>query len=143
MVSMQTGPTVRAAMPAGGQAFLDHHAAARACLTRERRINRYYSLPGAFSLERKDGQERPPPAIADALGEVVVLHHIADLQRFVIDGVVLSHQGECRFMVEVLALAAHMLMRPRQQSDCLAPVVTALLAPAHAALRRGEPLFRL
>jgi hypothetical protein len=50
-----------------------------------------------------------------ALGEVVVLDHIADLQIFVIDGVVLAHECERRLMVKVPPLASHLLMRFGQQ----------------------------
>jgi hypothetical protein len=62
-------------------------------------------LPSVCCFESKDGEERTPASIGDALGEVVIPEHVGRLQRFVIDGVVLLHQRERRLVVEVLPLA--------------------------------------
>src|SRR5262249_45628700 len=77
------------------------------------------------------------------LGEVVILHHVADLQIFVIDRVVRAHQTERRLVVEVLALAAHRLVRLRQQFHRLAPAMAALLARGYPALARRQVPLRL
>src|SRR5262249_27294319 len=46
-----------------------------------------------------------------------------------------THQGECRLVVEVGALAAHLLLRLRQHTpDRLAPPAAARLAPGDAPL---------
>jgi hypothetical protein len=42
---------------------------------------------------------------------MVVLYHIGGLEILVIDGVISTYQRQRRLMVEVLALAAHFLMR--------------------------------
>ena len=49
-------------------------------LAGERWIHCYHSLPGACRLESKDGQERAPPRLTDALGEGVVPRHVGDPQ---------------------------------------------------------------
>jgi hypothetical protein len=113
MVPMQARSARWAFMPANGQAFLDHDTTARAHLARERTVYRYYPLPGAFSLESKDGEKRAPPCIGDALGKVTVPDHIADLQIFVIDHIIGSHQGERRLVMKVLSLTAHQMVRFR------------------------------
>jgi hypothetical protein len=115
-------------MPADGQPLGDHDAAARAALAGERRVDRDHLPTGACCLVGKDGQECRPARILNGLSETVILEHIADLQIFVIDGVVLAHEGERRLMVKVPPLALHLLMRFGQQCYRLAPPVAALLA---------------
>ena len=53
-------------------------------------------------------------SISDALGEVMVPDHIADLQLFVIDHIVLAHNSERCLVMKVLPLAAYPLMCLRQ-----------------------------
>jgi hypothetical protein len=60
---------------------------------------------------------------------MMVLEHIGRLQVLVIDHIVLAYQDERRFVVEILSLASHLLMRFRQQLHGLAPAVTAFLTP--------------
>jgi hypothetical protein len=100
-------------MPADGQALLNQTATARARLSGERRIDRDDSLTGACRLEGKDAQECRPARIGDALGEVVIPDHIADLQAFVIDRVVLTSQRQRGLVAKVLALTTRHLMRFR------------------------------
>src|SRR5690348_14807154 len=92
VVPMETRPTLRAGMPADGQAhgqaLRDDDTAARTCLAGERGIDRLHSLPGARSLESEDSEKRAPPGIKNALGQVVVSHQVGDPQVFVIDDVV-------------------------------------------------------
>ena len=90
MVAMQARPTLWAGVPANRQAFGDQNAAARTPLARERRVDRYHSSTGACCLVGEDAQERAPPRISDAFGEMVILEHIGRLQILMIDGVVLS-----------------------------------------------------
>jgi hypothetical protein len=71
----------------------------------------------------------------NALGEVGVLEHVGRLQVFVIDHIVRANERKRRLVVEVLPLAAHRLMRFRQQLHGLAPAVAALFAPRDSALR--------
>ena len=73
------------------------------------------------------------PASLDAFGEMVVLDHIADLQLFVIDRVVLAYELECCLMVKVLPLATHFLMRFRKQRHRLAPAIAPSLAASSPA----------
>jgi hypothetical protein len=92
MVSMEARSARRTTAPADRQALLDHHATARTDLARDRRIDRYDLSTGACSLESEESQKRRPPRIADALGQVVVLHQIGRLQAFMIDHIVGARQ---------------------------------------------------
>jgi len=74
---------------------------------------------------------------------MLIPDHVGDLQVFVIDRVVLTHQLERRLVVKVGSLAAYRLMRPCQYSHRLAPAMAAFLAPTHPALRGFERAFRL
>jgi hypothetical protein len=115
MVPMEACPTDRAGMPADGQAFGDQRATARTSLAGECRTDRHHPPTGACCLESEDAQERRPPCIADALGEMVVSEHIADLQVFMKDHIVGADQCERRLVVKVLPLATHFLMRLGKQ----------------------------
>jgi hypothetical protein len=108
-------------MPADGQPFLDDDAAARADLARERRVDRLHFPTGVCRLVAQDAQEGPPACICDALGEVVILNHVADLQVFVIHGVVLAHERERRLLMKVLPLSPDFLMRLGEQCYGLTP----------------------
>src|SRR5262249_53359227 len=65
---------------------------------------------------------------------MMVPHHVADLQIFVIDHIELAHRCQCDLVVEVLPLSAHRLMRFREQFHRLAASVTPLLATGDTAL---------
>ena len=128
-------------MPADRYAFRDQQATARTLLAGERRIDRYHFTPGPYCLGVKDAQELRPARVLDALGEMVILDHIGRLQVLVIDHIILAHEGERRLVVKVPPLAAHRLMRFRQQLHGLATACAALLAAAHAPLRSLERAF--
>jgi hypothetical protein len=82
-----------------------------------------------------------PSRILDALGEVVILDHVADLQVFVTDHISGAHKRERRLVMKVLSLAAHPLMRFRQRRHGLAMASAALLTAAHTPLRGLERAF--
>src|SRR5262249_24278277 len=69
----------------------------------------YGLLKSMWCLERKDAQEATPSRIGDAPGTMVVLEQVGRLHVLVRDRVVLAHSLKCRFVVEVLALALHLL----------------------------------
>src|SRR5581483_7827060 len=98
--------------------------------------------PGACCLGFEDGTELRPARITDALGEMAVPYHVGDPQIFEIDGVVLAQQHERRLVVEVRALALHLLMRLAKAAHRLAAPFAALLAAAHPFVGLGELLLR-
>jgi hypothetical protein len=134
MVPMQVHATVRARMPAERQALGDQDAAARTGLAGERWMDRYDSPTGACCLVGEGAQERCPPGILDAFGEVMVPEHVGRLQVLVIDRVVLPNQRQRCLVMEVCSLASHLLVRFGEQLDRLAPTVTSLLATGDPAL---------
>jgi hypothetical protein len=97
-----------------------------------------HALAGPCRLEREEGEELRPAGIAEALGQVLVLHQVADPQGVVRDHLVLADQSERRGMVEVAPLAAHLQLGLGEQLDRLAPAI-AMAAPTSAA-RRAAPL---
>jgi hypothetical protein len=64
---------------------------------------------------------------------MVVLDHVADLQRFVRDRVVAPNELERGRVVEVLPLAPHFLVRIRKPYHRLAPAISPAISPALAA----------
>jgi hypothetical protein len=66
---------------------------------------------------------------------VVIPHHVGRLELLVIDRIILADKRQCCLVVEVPPLASHLLMRSRQEVDCLAPARTATLSPSDAPLR--------
>jgi hypothetical protein len=95
-------------------------------------MDRLHSLPSIRSFESEDDEERAPPRIADAFGEGVVPDHVADLQVFVVDHVVLFDQCASFLVVGVAPLPGNVLLRFGQHDDCFASAMTPLLAPRHA-----------
>jgi amphi-Trp domain-containing protein len=90
-----------------------------------------------FAFE--DGPELCPAGITDALGQVVVLDHVGHLQVFKIDDLVVAHQLERRFMLEVAPLPVDLLVLLGQELHGLAAAFAPLLATGDTALR----LFQL
>jgi len=84
-----------------------------------------------------------PPGIADALGAVVGPHHVGRLQVLVVDCVAGLDQRERRLAVKVLPLAAHCLMRFRQDIDRLPASVAAFLAVRDPSRRSLESALGL
>jgi hypothetical protein len=64
----------------------------------------------------------------------MILEQVGRLQVLIIDRVVLAHQRERRFVVKILPLALHILVRFRQQFHGFAAPVAALLAARHPPL---------
>ncbi len=141
MIPVEACPAFRALVPPNGQAFPHQHAAARTGLRGERRRHGYGSLPSVCCFGCEEGAELAPASITDALGEVVVLHHVGRLQVFVIDRVVLTHQRQRRLVVEVGSCPPYPLMRLGEQLDRLSPAVAALLPPRHPPLGTLEVQF--
>jgi hypothetical protein len=73
----------------------------------------------------------------------MVLDHMGRLQIFVLDRIVLSHNGKRRLMKKVLPLAAHLLMRLGEQDSRLLAAVAAFFPAHHTALGGLERAFRL
>src|SRR5258706_11153817 len=128
LVAVQHQPTGVADMDTNGERFFHPFATPAAILRGERRRNRHHSTPGPCCLGFEDGTECGPPSIADALGELMIPDHVADLQIFQIDRVGGSQQCNRRLMMKVCPLAPHMLMLAGQHLDGLFAAVAALLA---------------
>ena len=68
-------------------------------------------FPASAALKVRMVRNALHPASGMRLSEVVVLHHVADPQVFVIDHIVRLHQLARFLVVEVTALARDVLMR--------------------------------
>src|SRR5215469_9771880 len=100
---MQARPTGGAGAPPYGEALVDQLAAlgASTSLARIGRRHGDYPLPGTCCLANEDGQERAPPGVCNGLGQMVVPEHIGRLQVFVVDRVVLAHEGAYHLVMNV------------------------------------------
>ena len=89
VVPMQTCAALRAEMPADGQALLRPRTPQpeQVCLVNAG-LTATTLRPAHAALKRQDDEECSPSRVTDALGQVVILHHIGGLQFFVIDRVV-------------------------------------------------------
>ena len=85
--------------------FRDDHPTAARVLRGVRRGDGDDFPTGACCLVGKHAQERCPPGIVAALGEMAVLEHIGRLEMVVIDRLVRTHERERRVVVKVLPLA--------------------------------------
>jgi hypothetical protein len=125
------------------QGFGDALAAATTILRRVLGRDREHFPTGACCLEGKDGQALRPTRIRYGLGEVVILDHIADRQRFVRDDIVDVEKLIGFLVVEVQALAAYRLMTLRQFLHRFLAAVTAFLPATDPALMPFELPFHL
>src|SRR5262249_14861229 len=109
LITVHDQPTGRTDMGTYRQALGDpmrtaaEHSTAVLAGIRWRDCN--HLTPGAYCLGLQDGAKRCPARIADALGEVVIPHHIRNPHIFKIDHVVLAQQGERGLVMEVATLA--------------------------------------
>src|SRR5262249_14295975 len=101
--------------------------------------DRDHVMPGACCLGFKEATERRPAGSTDALGQVVVPHPSGDPHVFQRAGVVLPEQRQRRLVVDILALASHLLVLLGQHVPGLVATPAALLAPTHPLLRLGQP----
>src|SRR5262249_50852031 len=118
--------------------------------------------PGARCLESADGEEVAPPGVLDRLveaglvaGSVVLVAaitirdrgtaptQVGRLNRLDVDHVVVADQGECRLVVEVAALPAHMLMLLAAPAHRLCSSLAALLAAGDVPLGFLQHLLSL
>ncbi len=65
------------------------------------RRHRDHSPASPCCLACEDGAELAPTGIADALGEMGIAHHVADLQIFQIDGVIVTEQLQRGLVLKV------------------------------------------
>src|SRR5262249_51871258 len=113
-----------------------HTRATRAALlSGERGWHGYNTLAGAFCLARKDGAERCPASIADALAEAAVAPHVGDPQIVEIDHVIRADEHARYLLVDVAPLSPHLLMLLGEELDRPAAALAALLAATHSPLR--------
>src|SRR5262249_22635206 len=124
------------------------------------RVDRFHSLPGACCLASEDGEEVTPPGIVNtrvparllagpavfvAAGAVWLWLRAATqggrLDRLNVDYVVPAHEGECRLVVEVAALPAHLLLLLGEHLHGLLAAVAPLLPAGDAVLGLLELLL--
>jgi hypothetical protein len=135
MIALQTRPTLRAFVPADGQALVHEHPAARTGLRGVGRRHPDDSLASCRRLARPDAQEGAPPRVRTGLGQGVIPEQVGRLQVFVRDRVVPTHERARRRVVDVRSCPPRPLMRAGEQADCLAPAVAAFDATGDAPLR--------
>ena len=130
-------------MRTDAERFLHNLATVETFLTAIARIDSDHPMTSSLSLISEDVEECTPGSVHDALGHVVVFHHVGDVQVFygnvlIPFGVLFGH-----LEMEVSALAGDLEMRLCSVLRRFAFATTALLAPAHHSLLTPEcPLAR-
>ena len=142
---MKADSTVRARVPADGQALLDQCPAAATGLRGVRRIDGDDPATGACCLVRQDGEEGAPPRVTNGLCQMMILHHIGRLEVLVIDRVVLTNERQRCLVVKVRSLASHLSDAPWRAAlplcdgDCCPSCGARLCAgPFSAPARLGD-----
>src|SRR5262245_27983298 len=112
-------------MGADGEAFPDPEATPTAILARVGRRDRHDRDTVKAPIVADPREEQAPTSIMNTLGEVVILHHVLDVQVFVGNQVVRRDQRTCLFHGEVFTLPTHFLVA---SSEALAGFATVLAA---------------
>jgi hypothetical protein len=121
-------------MGANGETLLDPCPAVTAVLAGIGGGNGNHATASVCCFAFEDGPKLCPPSIRDALSQVGVLDHVADPQIFEIDHIVLPHQQERRFVVEVGTLPTDLLVLPGEDLHGLAAAIAALHPARHPTL---------
>src|SRR5579875_4136416 len=124
------------------QALGDTRSTATTVLTGVLRRYRNHFTTGPCSLVVKDGEKLPPARIADALAEMPIPHHVADLKILMVDDIVGGNEFVGFLVLIVQALACHRLMHFRQVLDRLLAPLTSWLAATHLFAVPAQLLFR-
>lgn len=98
------------------------------------------SVPGRFVLAH--AAKCAPAAVADGLGEAVVLDHALDIQVFQPDNAMLVDQAVAELVKEVLTLPGHTPVLAGYRDAGLVPVGAALLLAGQASLQAFQLAFR-
>ena len=98
----------------------------------------HHPTPGACCLGFEDASKLPPRRIRYGLGEFVVPEHIGYLQVFEIDHIVVRHQLEGNFMVEVGALPLDLPVCFGPSDGGFPPPLAAFWATRHCSIGPGK-----
>ncbi len=141
LVAVYEQPTGRANVGTHGQALGHTFPTAAAVLAGVLGRNRLHSLASVCCFACEDGTKLTPACIRDAFGEVVVPHHIGDLQLFEIDHIVLTHEHERRLVVKITSLAFHVLGDFGSSGKRFPAPVAALLATRNRLIGALQAAF--
>lgn len=143
MVSMQNQSTFNAPMLTSSEHLTDSCATRAAILTGVRRWNFPHSPSSLFRFGREYRKESAPCRVTNTFGEMMILDHPANVQRFNRDVVKLSDELQADFVQEVEPLPLNSQMLLCQKVRCFTAVLTASFPSADATLRDLQPSFSL
>src|SRR5947209_10810347 len=125
-------------MRPNAQTLLNDLPAPRAFLCGVARAHSYHLMTSSFSLIFKDIEERTPTRVHDAFCQVVIFHHVGDLQVFYHDVVIALRIRFRRLEMMITTLTGNLQMRLcRILRGFLLPV-TAFLTPTQHTLLAPE-----
>jgi len=107
MVTMKHKSTLNTTMLAHGERLADSVATTTAILRRERRIDESYHPASIFRFASVDIQKRIPGGVRDTFGEMMILHHPRDVQRFKRKAIELAQQIKRAFVKEIMPLTLY------------------------------------
>ena len=128
-------------MGAHAQAFRDVLPILATLLRREARRDSHHHVTGSLSLIRENVEERAPTRVVNALREMVVTHHPADVQVFNADTTIPLGIRLGDLEVEVAPLATDLEMLAGNSAARFAAAMAAWLAAAHRTLPMRQPLL--
>src|SRR5690242_861498 len=124
-----------------GEALLDVRPTPVAVLGGVARRHSDHLMAGSLSLVFKDTEKHAPARIMNALGEMMIAHHPANVQILYANAAVRCRVVVGGLEVEVAPLAADLEMLARDVPARLAAAVTPLLAATHRALSVRQTLL--
>src|SRR3954447_6752044 len=92
------------------QTFLYYFPTLVTLLTGETWVHSYDLMTGACSLDLKDIEKRAPRGVENALGQLMVFHHVGDLKVFHSNVVILFSISLRRLEMVIAALAIDLQM---------------------------------
>ena len=129
-------------MSANTEGLLNKLPAVTACLCGETRVHSNDLMTSSCSLIFKDVEKRAPTGVHDALGKMVIFHHIGDLKVFHGNVVILFSVPFGGLEMVISALSIDFQMRFSNVASSCTASVTALLATAQLTLFASQSALR-
>lgn len=122
--------------------FLNDCATLPTLLGSETRVDSYHPMSSILSFGREDIKKRAPTGIVNALGKMMVFHHIRDLKVFNHNPLIAFSIGLCHVKEEVPSLTANFEMSLCDVASSDASSLAALLATAKLTLFPSQRFLR-
>jgi hypothetical protein len=124
------------------QTFLDNLPTVMTFLAGKMRVHSNDLMTSSFSPIFKDVEERTPTSVENALGQVMIFHHVGDLKVFDSNDLILFSILLGGLEMVISALTINLEMRLGNVTGSFASSMRTFLASAHLALLAPKGLLR-